>query len=72
MSGAQPAGYVVRAVSATGHAMWFSNPVDGHRVFGPREQAEIFKTLHDAHTAIGMMPLAFEHAGFAFKVEAAD
>ena len=73
MNGPQPTGYVVKAVSLTGHAMWVSVPqADGHRVFGPREQAEIFKTRTEAHSAIGKMPLAFEHAGFSFAVEAAD
>jgi hypothetical protein len=59
-------------VSATGLAMWISVPHHaGHRVFGPRERAEIFQTRSEAHSAIGKMPLAFEHAGFTFTVEAA-
>jgi hypothetical protein len=73
MSEAQRSGFVVKAVSLTGHAMWVSVPQDdGHRVFGPREQAEIFKTRTEAHSAIGKVPLAFEHAGLAFAVESSD
>jgi hypothetical protein len=53
--------------------MWVSQPRfrAAHRVFGPRESAEIFTTRFDAHSAIGTMPLQFEQAGFVFTVESA-
>ncbi len=70
MSEAQRVGFVVKATSTTGLEMWISFPrAGGHRVFGPRENADIFKTRPEAHSAIGKMPLAFEHAGFKFTVE---
>jgi hypothetical protein len=74
MSKHDGAGFVVKATSTTGLEMWISVPRAGghHRVFGPRENADIFKTRSEAHSAIGKMPLAFEHAGFKFTVEAAD
>jgi hypothetical protein len=66
-------GFVVKAVSLTGYEMWASVPhFPGHRVFGPREDAEIFKTRSEAHSAIGKMPVAFEQAGFTFTVEASE
>jgi hypothetical protein len=65
-----PTGFVIKAVSATGLAMWVSPPRFGkHRVFGPRENAEVFRTQGEAHSAIGTLPRAFEHAGFNFAVE---
>jgi hypothetical protein len=73
MSDKQPGNYIVKATSATGLEMWISFPrAGGHRVFGPRENADTFKTRSEAHSAIGKMPLAFGHAGFRFTVEAAD
>jgi hypothetical protein len=49
-----PAGFVIKAVSSTGLAMWVSPPRFGsHRVFGPRENAEVFDTRGHAHAAIG-------------------
>jgi hypothetical protein len=68
-----PAGFVIKAVSSTGLAMWVSPPRFGsHRVFGPHENAEVFDTRADAHAAIGTLPRAFEHAGFTFAVEAIE
>jgi hypothetical protein len=64
-------GFVIKAVSLTGLPMWVSPPRFGqHRVFGPRENAEIFRTQGEAHSAIGKLPRAFEYAGFNFSVEA--
>ena len=66
-------GFVIKAVSSTGLAMWVSPPRFGdHRVFGPRENAEVFGTRGEAHSAIGTLPRAFEHAGFTFAVEAVE
>jgi hypothetical protein len=62
--------FVVKAVSATGLQMWISVPrAGGHRVFGPRENADLFKTRAEAHSTIGKLPAAFEHAGFTFTIE---
>jgi hypothetical protein len=73
MTDRQGTGFIVKAVSTTGLEMWIAVPrAGGHRVFGPREKADVFKTRSEAHSAIGKMPLAFEHAGFTFTVEAAD
>jgi hypothetical protein len=71
MSERAGAGFVVKATSATGLEMWIAVPrAGGHRVFGPRENADVFLTRAEAHSAIGKVPLAFGHAGFTFTVEA--
>jgi hypothetical protein len=73
MSDEPGTGFLVRVTSATGLEMWISIPrAGGHRVFGPRENADVFRTRGEAHSAIGKMPRAFEHAGFTFTVEGAD
>jgi hypothetical protein len=73
MSHTPEAGFVVKATSAGGLEMWISIPhAGGHRVFGPREKAEVFRTRGEAQVAIGTMPRAFEHAGFTFTVETAE
>jgi hypothetical protein len=74
MSGSStPTGFVIKAVTSTGLAMWVSPPRFGeHRVFGPREKAEIFRTQAEAHATIGTLPRAFEHAGFNFAVESIE
>jgi hypothetical protein len=65
-------GFVIKAVSADGLAMWISPPRFGdHRVFGPREMAEVFRSPAEAHSTIGKLPRSFEHAGFTFAVEKA-
>jgi hypothetical protein len=65
-------GFVVRAESAAGLEMWVSASRFAQSTFGPRENAEVFRTQSDAHAAIGKIPLTFEHAGFVFMIEAAD
>jgi hypothetical protein len=73
MAGSENTGLVVKAVSLTGLTMWLSPPRSGdHRVFGPREHAEVFRTRGEAHAVIGKLPLSFEQAGFTFSVEAAE
>jgi len=73
MSGKSETGFLVRAKSATGLEMWISVPRGGgHRVFGPREKADVFRTRGEAQAAIGQMPQSFEHAGFTFAIEGAD
>jgi hypothetical protein len=65
-------GFIVKAVSSTGQEMWASRQQFGHRIFGPREKAEVFRTRPEARAAIGQMPGAFDHAGFTFRVESAE
>ena len=66
-------GFVIRATSADDLAMWVCPPRFGeHRVFGPRENAEVFKTRGAARAVIGRLPISFEQAGFTFSVEAAE
>jgi hypothetical protein len=73
MSEALPTGFVVKATSATGQVRWISPPRPGnYRLFGPRENAEVFRTRGEAHSAIGKIPRAFEHAGFTVSVDAAE
>ncbi|HET6325578.1 MAG TPA: hypothetical protein VFG04_12945 [Planctomycetaceae bacterium] len=68
-----PAGFVIKAVSASGLEMWVSPPRFGdHRTFGPREKRDVFKTRGEAHAVIGKLPASFEHAGFTFSVESMD
>jgi len=54
-------GFIIKAVSTTGLAMWVSPPRFGeHRTFGPRESAEAFRTKGEALATIGKLPGAFE------------
>jgi hypothetical protein len=62
-------GFVIKATSRTGLEMWVSPPrFAEHRVFGPRENAEIFRTRAEAHDAIGRLPVSFETGGVTFAV----
>ena len=50
-------GYVVNAVSASGCKMWISLPKDKtHRAFGPRRDAEVFRTQKEAQAVIANTP----------------
>jgi hypothetical protein len=72
MAKPQP-GFVVKAATATGLEMWVSVArAGGHRTFGPRENADVFKTRLEAHSAIKHMPPAFVQSGFTFTVETAE
>jgi hypothetical protein len=65
--------FVIKAVSVTGVVLWICPPrLSEYRSFGPRKEAEMFCTRADAHSAIGKLPQAFEHANFAFSVEEAE
>jgi hypothetical protein len=69
----QPKGFVIKASNSTGLEMWVSPPRFGdHRTFGPRARADVFKTRGEADAAIGKLPVSFEHAGFAFAVDAVE
>ncbi|HET6326239.1 MAG TPA: hypothetical protein VFG04_16295 [Planctomycetaceae bacterium] len=68
MSETYRSGFVAKATSAAGLEMWISPPRPANqRVFGPRENAEVFRTRGQAQSAIGQMPQAFH--GFKFTVE---
>jgi hypothetical protein len=66
-------GYVVKAVSASGCKMWISLPMQKtHRVFGPREKAEIFRTQKEALAAVETVADSLRRVGFEFEVESAS
>lgn len=65
-------GYVVNAVSGSGLKMWVSPPRERiRRVFGPRKDAEIFRTQKEAQAVIETLAESFERVGFKFEVESA-
>ena len=65
--------FVIKAVSSTGLILWIcSDSITKCRGLGPLDEAEMFRTQADAHSAIGKLPQAFEHSNFAFTVEAAQ
>jgi hypothetical protein len=41
-------------------------------IFGPRENAEVFRIRSAAPSAIGKIPLEFEHVRFVFTLETAE
>jgi hypothetical protein len=62
--------YVVMAVSASGCKMWAAPPRQkGHPAFGPRRDAEVFRTKAEAQAAIDKLPESFRQIGFNFEVE---
>ncbi|HXY33810.1 MAG TPA: hypothetical protein VEI07_06245 [Planctomycetaceae bacterium] len=64
--------FVVRAVGSTGEVMWIGLfRYGGYRALGPRETAEVFKTRHEAQSAINELPGALVGSGVSFKIEAA-
>ena len=65
-------GYVVKAVSASGCKMWVQPPKQkSQRNFGPRKEAEVFRTQKDAQSVIDSLPESFRQIGFDFEVERA-
>jgi hypothetical protein len=73
MSDAPEAGFIVKVTSTTGLELWIAFPrAGGHRVFGPRKNADVFRTRGDAHIAIRTMQRAVEYPGLTFIVEGAD
>ena len=65
-------GYVVNAVSASGCRMWVSPPKDKtHRCFGPRRDAEVFRTEKEAQAVIETLAEKLRPVGFDFEVESA-
>jgi hypothetical protein len=65
-------GFVVKATDATGHEMWVSKPRGTVRVFGPRKNADVFRTRLEATAAIVQILASFERPGFTFTVETAN
>ena len=54
-------GFVIKATSASGLAMWVSAPRFGdHRTFGPREKSDVSRLRGEAHATIGKLPPSFE------------
>jgi hypothetical protein len=66
-----PSGFVIKAVTATGLEMWVSRERFGNRIFGPRENAEVFRTRSEAHAAISVMPRTIKNQQAIFSVEPA-
>jgi hypothetical protein len=66
-------GYVVKAMSASGCKLWIQ-PVTQkhHRNFGPRKDAEVFRTQKDAQAIIDRLPPSFRQIGFEFEVESSN
>lgn len=65
--------FVVKLTSRYGVVCWLSRPgAEGFRTLAVREQAELFRTTTDAHTAIAKMPRAFSDAGLIFSVESVE
>jgi hypothetical protein len=63
-------GYVVKAESASGLKMWVSPPRQrDRRIFGPRQDAEVFRTEKEAQAVIDTLAESFERVGFQFNVE---
>ena len=66
-------GYVVKAVSASGCQMWVLPPRDKtHSNFGPRRDAQVFRTEKDAQAAVEKLPDCLRLFGFEFKIESAS
>jgi hypothetical protein len=64
--------YIVKAVSASGCKLWVQpSRRKSHRDFGPREDAEVFRTQKDAQAVIDTLPESFRQIGFNFEVEPA-
>jgi hypothetical protein len=50
--------------------MWVQPPKQkSHRNFGPRDEAEVFRTQKDAQAVIDKLPESFRQIGFEFEVE---
>jgi hypothetical protein len=56
-------GFLVEAISAARLAMWAAPVHAGTRLFGSRENAEVFATAGEARIAISEMDGAFNHTG---------
>jgi len=66
-------GYIVKATSASGVKMWISLPTHTrHRAFGPRDQAEVFRTQKEAQSVVETMADQLRRVGFEFDVESAS
>jgi hypothetical protein len=64
--------FVVKATGIRGNVCWLSAAnQDGFRTLATREDADIFPTVTDAHTAIPKLPRPFEDIGLILSVESA-
>jgi hypothetical protein len=65
--------FIVKAIGPTGFACWLGVANEaGLRLLAPREAADVFETIQDAHDAIAVMLRAFEGTGLIFSVEPAE
>jgi hypothetical protein len=65
--------FVVKATGVRGNVCWLSAAnASGFRTLATREDADVFQTVNDAHTAIAKLPPAFEDIGLIFSVESTD
>ena len=65
--------FVVKATGIRGNVCWLSAANEaGFRTLATREDAGVFPTVTEAHTAIAQLPRAFRDIGLIFSVESAD
>ena len=65
--------FVVKATIRDGNVCWLApSKAFGLRALGPRERAEVFQTVRDAHAAIAAMLRVRNRADANFSVESAD
>jgi hypothetical protein len=65
--------FVVKATGRTGTVCWLSAANEsGFRTLATRDDAGVFPTVTDAHTAIAKLPRAFGDIGLFFSVESVD
>jgi hypothetical protein len=61
--------FVVRVTDRTDTISWLSAADEaGFRTLVPREMADVFQTVTDAHTAIANLPREVEDLGLVFEV----
>ena len=63
-------GYIVKATSASGVKMWISLPTHTrHRAFGPRDQAEVFRTQKEAQSVVETIADQLRRVGSAIALK---
>jgi hypothetical protein len=65
--------YAVKVTGPTGFVCWLGTAnKSGFRPLVPRDAADVFPTVQDAHEAIAILPRAFDGTGLIFSVEPAE
>jgi hypothetical protein len=65
--------FIVKATGPTGFVCWLSAANESSfRPLAPRDAADVFQTIQDAHNAIAILPRAFEGTGLIFSVESTE